>query len=342
MLRPTSGTDTSTSAVLSTMSTSEARRWSTFVLVHGLGGSHLNWELFAPLLTPAGRVLALVLPGFGLSEPGERPATVPANVLVLDSFLRQVAGRPVLLVGNSMGGMISILLAARSPESVTGLVLLDPALPPPLTRVRNTAAGAMFLGYALPGVGERLMRARRARLGPRALVHATLRLCGIDPATVPPDLIARSVAFIERRSDVAGMCRRGPRVEQRARCTAAGFDLGRTPLMSCSANIPRRPRPASPGVARQARLPARIRRRSSRVGPRGEGAGPDASSAPAPSHRGPGAGRGQGALAAAVSRSTMRANGARDPTPHSSVDRHRRQGPPPLHTPLFGGLPSRR
>lgn len=61
----------------------------TFVLVHGLGGSHLNWELFAPQLTPTGRVLALDLPGFGLSEPGERPATVPANTRVLETFLRR-------------------------------------------------------------------------------------------------------------------------------------------------------------------------------------------------------------------------------------------------------------
>ena len=33
------------------------------VLVHGLGGSHLNWDLLAPRLTPYARVLALDLPG---------------------------------------------------------------------------------------------------------------------------------------------------------------------------------------------------------------------------------------------------------------------------------------
>ena len=43
-----------------------------FVLVHGLGGSHLNWDLLAPLLTQHARVLALDLPGFGRSEPGDR------------------------------------------------------------------------------------------------------------------------------------------------------------------------------------------------------------------------------------------------------------------------------
>ena len=41
------------------------------VLVHGLGGSHLNWDLFAPLLTEHARVWALDLPGFGRSEPPE-------------------------------------------------------------------------------------------------------------------------------------------------------------------------------------------------------------------------------------------------------------------------------
>jgi pimeloyl-ACP methyl ester carboxylesterase len=36
---------------------------TTFVLVHGLGGSHLHWDLFAPLLTPHGRIIAPDLPG---------------------------------------------------------------------------------------------------------------------------------------------------------------------------------------------------------------------------------------------------------------------------------------
>src|SRR5215210_5383514 len=103
----------------------------TVVLVHGLGGSHLNWDLFAPLLRPHARVLALDLPGFGRSEPGDRRTTVQDNVKVLDRFLREVAGSPAVLVGNSMGGMISILQAAGSPQTVSGLVLLDAAVPGP-------------------------------------------------------------------------------------------------------------------------------------------------------------------------------------------------------------------
>src|SRR3954467_15389088 len=92
------------------------------VLVHGLGGSHLNWDLFAPLLTPHARVFALDLPGFGRSEPGSRKASVPNNVAGLGRFLREVVGEPAVLVGNSMGGMISIFAAGEQRDAVTGLV----------------------------------------------------------------------------------------------------------------------------------------------------------------------------------------------------------------------------
>jgi pimeloyl-ACP methyl ester carboxylesterase len=44
----------------------------TFVCVHGLGGSMVNWALVAPGLARRGRVLALDLAGFGLTAPNGR------------------------------------------------------------------------------------------------------------------------------------------------------------------------------------------------------------------------------------------------------------------------------
>jgi pimeloyl-ACP methyl ester carboxylesterase len=178
----------------------------TVVLVHGLGGSHLNWDLIAPLLRPHARVFAIDLPGFGLSEPGHRLATVQNNVKVLDRFVREIAGAPVVLIGNSMGGMISILQTSRHPETVSGLVLLDPAIPGPRRKLDSRVA-ANFAMFAVPGVGERFLAARRRRRGARATVLDTLELCGLDPDAVPERLIDRSVALLDQRQDVAGMDR---------------------------------------------------------------------------------------------------------------------------------------
>ena len=152
----------------------------TVVLVHGLGGSHLNWDLLAPLLRPHARVLAIDLPGFGRSEPGGRRASVQANVEVLHRFVTEVAGTPAVLVGNSMGGMISIFTAARTPESVSGLVLLDAAVPGPRGKPDPLVA-ASFALYAIPMVGERVMRLRRLRQPTLRRVRDMLQLCGSTP-----------------------------------------------------------------------------------------------------------------------------------------------------------------
>ena len=99
------------------------------VCVHGLGGSLLNWAALAPLLTPTCRVLALDLAGFGRTQGGADPTSVEANQHLLHRFLTEVAGTPAILVGNSMGGLIAAMQASAHPETVAGLVLVDPALP---------------------------------------------------------------------------------------------------------------------------------------------------------------------------------------------------------------------
>jgi pimeloyl-ACP methyl ester carboxylesterase len=176
----------------------------TVVLVHGLGGSHLNWDLLAPLLTPHGRVYAIDLPGFGRSEPAGRKASVQANVAVVKRFVDEVAGAPVVLVGNSMGGMISILVAGERPDAISSLVLLDPAVPGP-RRALDPLVALMFAVYAIPLVGERFLAKRRARTSIRERVIETLKLCGVDPDTVPSTVIDRSVTLLDERADVEGM-----------------------------------------------------------------------------------------------------------------------------------------
>jgi pimeloyl-ACP methyl ester carboxylesterase len=175
------------------------------VLVHGLGGSHLNWCLLAPLLAEHARVMAVDLVGFGLTHPAGRSATVQANAALLDRFVRQVAGAPAVLVGNSMGGMVSILAAATRPDAVSVLALIDPALPWVAGVRPDRLVATTFMLYALPRVGERYLARRRATLTARELVQQVLDLCLVEPDVVPEELIAASVALVEHRATVPGL-----------------------------------------------------------------------------------------------------------------------------------------
>lgn len=158
------------------------------VLVHGLGGSHLNWVHVAPALAAGRRVVAVDLAGFGLTPGTDRLTTVNANAALLARFIRTVLAEPAVLVGNSMGGMVSILLAARLPQLVAGLVLVDPSLPSAGARPSREVA-LQFGLYATPLVGERFLLRYRTRYSPRQRVIRTVRLCFADPDRADQALI---------------------------------------------------------------------------------------------------------------------------------------------------------
>lgn len=171
-----------------------------FVCVHGLGGSAVNWMLLAPLLAEQGEVWAPELAGFGLTAPTGRGAGVSDNVDLLRGFIRTVAGgRPVVLLGNSMGGLVSILIAAAAPDLVAGLVLVAPASPRPLRAPLDRRVASNFALMAVPSVGERWLDRRRARLTPAEHVRETMTLCGVDPAEVDPAAIAAHEDMVRRR-----------------------------------------------------------------------------------------------------------------------------------------------
>ena len=168
-----------------------------FLLVHGLGGSHLNWVLLGPLLRRHGRVYAVDLAGFGLTPGGERESTVTANVTLLTAFLREVVGEPAVLVGNSMGGMVSLLLTAAHPELVRRLVLLDPSIP---TRRRDAdrQVAATFFVYGIPRVGEAFVR-RVGQRSDRQRVMDTTNLCFADPTRADPAVLDAGVELLAYR-----------------------------------------------------------------------------------------------------------------------------------------------
>jgi len=169
------------------------------VMVHGLGGSLVNWAALAPLLTGTCRVLALDLIGFGHTQAGTHSTSVTANQVMLDQFLAAVAGGPAILVGNSMGGVISILQAGRHPDSVAALVLVDPALPVTVGSPPDALVSASFGMYAVPHLGHAVLKARRRARTPEQLAMDVLRLCCVDPGRVPPDVLEQLLEMARAR-----------------------------------------------------------------------------------------------------------------------------------------------
>jgi pimeloyl-ACP methyl ester carboxylesterase len=180
-------------------------RGPTFVLVHGLGGSHANWLAIAPILAQRGRVLALDLPGFGLSPLAGRKATMRSSRSIINEFIQGVSSAPVVLIGNSMGGALSIAQAVANPDSVRGLVLIAPALPRNgLHSVDTTVAG--FISAAIvPTVGGRLIGGRLIvnalrQYGAARMVQRMLALCTVDPSRVPPEIVDAHLEVAKQRA----------------------------------------------------------------------------------------------------------------------------------------------
>jgi pimeloyl-ACP methyl ester carboxylesterase len=176
------------------------------VLVHGLGGSTVNWELVGGPLARrlATRVVAFDLAGFGRTALGVHRASLGANGRLLVDLVRAVG--PAVVVGNSMGGALSVGLAAREPDLVRGLVLVDAALPRPLRPpgLRETVDGLFNLrglaAAAVPVAGPRLVRFRMQQLGAAGTVDTSLRIVCAHPERIDPTLRRHMIELTEYRA----------------------------------------------------------------------------------------------------------------------------------------------
>jgi pimeloyl-ACP methyl ester carboxylesterase len=92
------------------------------VLLHGAGGSRLNWTSDLRRLSGA-TVYTLDLPGHGRSGGGGRDA-IEGYAADVAAFFGAVGIERAVLVGHSMGGAIALTMALDSPERVPGLVLV--------------------------------------------------------------------------------------------------------------------------------------------------------------------------------------------------------------------------
>lgn len=100
----------------------------TVILMHGIFSALQTWDEWIEELSRTHRVIALDMPGFGLTGgPAELEDFDEEHALdAFEGFVNKLDLDTVSLAGNSLGGYIAARYAARNPSRVEKLILLDP------------------------------------------------------------------------------------------------------------------------------------------------------------------------------------------------------------------------
>lgn len=171
------------------------------LFVHGLGGASTNWTDLAGLLRDELAIEAIDLPGFGRSGPARNDDySLDAHARTVIAYLEQSARGPVHLVGNSMGGAISLVVAATRPDLVRTLTLVSPAVPDRKVRAHALKTDWRFALLLVPMIGMHAMR-KLGRIPVETRVKGTIALCFADPSRLPRQRYDEMVSEAEARAD---------------------------------------------------------------------------------------------------------------------------------------------
>jgi pimeloyl-ACP methyl ester carboxylesterase len=167
--------------------------------VHGMSGAATNWTDLMAELAPDFDCAGVDLPGSGFSAPPARRSgySVRALAKTIIRLIETLDRGPVHLAGNSMGGAISIRVAAARPDLVKTLTLISPVLPD----LRPHLSTIHFPILALPFVGRALTR-YWARVPAENRVAGVYRACCYDPAILHPERFAQEVAALRRLDEL--------------------------------------------------------------------------------------------------------------------------------------------
>lgn len=96
------------------------------LLIHGFGASIGHWRKNIPPLAEAGyRVFAIDLLGFGGSNKPVLNYTIELWQQQLRDFWKELIKEPTVFVGNSIGGLLSMVMMSEYPEMTAGGVLIN-------------------------------------------------------------------------------------------------------------------------------------------------------------------------------------------------------------------------
>ncbi len=165
------------------------------VLVHGHLNSLSLWDGWARDLARDHRVVRFDMPGYGLSDAGDRKPGLETSVAVLDALMEREGAAPALIAGHANGGPVAFWFARHRPERVRGVALVNAPFFPP-TYLSAPPASAVASGGAMKTHGLTLAATRPFL---EALVKDRARLT---------DAYVRQVYDLNRRAgprDVLGL-----------------------------------------------------------------------------------------------------------------------------------------
>ncbi|MCS6887175.1 MAG: alpha/beta hydrolase, partial [Chloroflexus sp.] len=128
------------------------------VLIHGWSSSSFAMSPLIPLLSRRFRCVAIDLPGYGESPPLRERATIGRYAQIVGRLITGLSDHPAVLVGHSMGGMISATLALQVPQLVDRMVLLCPTISGRLSFWINTFVSPITMIERFP-IFSRLLAA---------------------------------------------------------------------------------------------------------------------------------------------------------------------------------------
>ncbi|MFH8342591.1 alpha/beta fold hydrolase [Streptomyces sp. AM6-12] len=152
------------------------RTGPTLVFVHYWGGSADTWDAVLRSLSPGQSTVRFDQRGWGASRTLPGPYDLERLADDLACVVAACAPGPYVLVGHSMGGKVSQLLAAREPSGLAGLVLVAPAPPEPPTTVTAEYRQGLSHAYDTPeSVRYALDRVLTATPLPEAVLATAVR-----------------------------------------------------------------------------------------------------------------------------------------------------------------------
>ncbi len=134
------------------------------VLIHGVTDNGSTWDETLPALAAIARVHAIDLPGHGLSDIPRSPLRVAAMAAAVADYLDAAGVGRCVVAGNSLGGGVTLMLAAREPDRVRAAVPIGAIgtkfpMPPGLGMLRLPGVAALMPGVSFRrGLRRAIMR----------------------------------------------------------------------------------------------------------------------------------------------------------------------------------------